>query len=82
MMMATHAVWRPASASAKATADHRSLWQRWLAGLSALVLMFLAAPVSAQTPAFDSSKAWEHLRQQVAIGPRPSGSPANVKKSR
>ena len=29
--------------------------------------------------AFDSSKAWEHLRQQVAIGPRPSGSPANVK---
>ena len=34
----------------------------------------------AQAPAaFDSSKAWEHLRQQVAIGPRPSGSPANVK---
>jgi len=30
-------------------------------------------------PAFDSSKAWEHLRQQVSIGPRPSGSPANVK---
>ena len=35
---------------------------------------------SAQAPAaFDSSKAWEHLRQQVAIGPRPSGSPGNVK---
>ena len=34
----------------------------------------------AQAPAaFDSSKAWEHLRQQVAIGPRPSGSAANVK---
>ncbi len=34
----------------------------------------------AQTrPAFDSSKAWEHLRQQVSIGPRPSGSPGNVK---
>jgi Zn-dependent M28 family amino/carboxypeptidase len=31
------------------------------------------------TTAFDSSKAWEHLRQQVAIGPRPSGTPANVK---
>ena len=29
--------------------------------------------------AFDSSKAWEHLRQQVAIGPRPSGTPANLK---
>jgi glutaminyl-peptide cyclotransferase len=25
---------------------------------------------------FDSSRAWEHLRQLVAIGPRPSGSPA------
>jgi Zn-dependent M28 family amino/carboxypeptidase len=30
-----------------------------------------------QSPAkFDSSRAWEHLRQLVAIGPRPSGSPA------
>jgi len=29
--------------------------------------------------AFDSNKAWEHLRQQVAIGPRPSGTPANLK---
>ena len=27
-------------------------------------------------PKFDSSRAWEHLRQLVAIGPRPSGSPA------
>jgi glutaminyl-peptide cyclotransferase len=25
---------------------------------------------------FDSSRAWEHLRQLVAIGPRPSGTPA------
>jgi glutaminyl-peptide cyclotransferase len=25
---------------------------------------------------FDSGRAWEHLRQLVAIGPRPSGSPA------
>jgi glutaminyl-peptide cyclotransferase len=32
-----------------------------------------------QTPAaphFESSRAWEHLRQMVAIGPRPAGSPA------
>ena len=29
--------------------------------------------------AFDSNKAWEHLRQQVSIGPRPSGTPANLK---
>jgi len=27
-------------------------------------------------PKFDSSRAWEHLRQMVAIGPRPAGSPA------
>ena len=26
--------------------------------------------------AFDSAKAWEHLRRQVGFGPRPSGSPA------
>jgi len=25
-------------------------------------------------PVFDSNKAWEHLRQMVAIGPRPAGS--------
>ncbi|HUL71745.1 MAG TPA: M28 family peptidase [Vicinamibacterales bacterium] len=34
------------------------------------------AVVTAQSPAFDSSKAYEHLRQMVAIGPRPAGSPA------
>jgi hypothetical protein len=33
------------------------------------------APATAPV-AFDSSKAWEHLRQMVAIGPRPAGSPA------
>jgi len=46
----------------------------------AMVGLLASAAVSAQAPAaFDSSKAWEHLRQQVAIGPRPSGSPGNVK---
>lgn len=36
------------------------------------------APKAAPAPAaaFDSSRAWEHLRQMVAIGPRPSGSAA------
>jgi Zn-dependent M28 family amino/carboxypeptidase len=47
-----------------------------LAGLIALTTTI----VSAQSHAgFDSNKAWEHVRQQVAIGPRPSGSPANAK---
>jgi len=32
--------------------------------------------VPTQKALFDSSKAWEHLRQMVALGPRPSGSPA------
>ena len=46
----------------------------------AAILILLTATSQAQAPAaFDSSKAWEHLRQQVAIGPRPSGSAANVK---
>jgi glutaminyl-peptide cyclotransferase len=31
---------------------------------------------AAQAPAFDSSRAWDHLRRIVSIGPRPSGSPA------
>ncbi len=30
-------------------------------------------------PAFDSSKAYDHLRQIVSIGPRPSGSPGSAK---
>jgi glutaminyl-peptide cyclotransferase len=34
-----------------------------------------AAPLPAAA-AFDSSRAWEHLRQMVAIGPRPAGSAA------
>ena len=31
---------------------------------------------SASAPTFDSSRAWEHLRQMVAMGPRPAGSAA------
>ena len=37
----------------------------------------LALLLQASTlPHFDSSRAWEHLRQLVALGPRPAGSPA------
>jgi len=31
---------------------------------------------AAATPRFESGRAWEHLRQFVSFGPRPSGSPA------
>ncbi len=40
------------------------------------------APAKTQAPAkFDSSRAWDHLRQMVAIGPRPSGS-AGIRQTR
>ena len=34
------------------------------------------SPKAQAAPGFDSSRAWEHLRQMVSIGPRPSGSAA------
>jgi glutaminyl-peptide cyclotransferase len=44
----------------------------------AKALLALALGIQAMTPLakFDAGRAWEHLRQLVAIGPRPSGSPA------
>src|SRR6266436_9266292 len=44
----------------------------------AKALLTLALAIQAMTPVakFDSGRAWEHLRQMVAIGPRPSGSAA------
>ena len=41
-----------------------------------LLVLALGLQAVAPQPAFDSGRAWEHLRQLVAIGPRPSGSPA------
>ena len=38
-----------------------------------VVALLLQAPAALR---FDSDRAWGHLRQLVAIGPRPSGSPA------
>jgi Zn-dependent M28 family amino/carboxypeptidase len=39
-----------------------------------------ATPASTQAAAgFDAARAWEHLRAQVAIGPRVAGTPANAK---
>jgi glutaminyl-peptide cyclotransferase len=43
---------------------------------AALALLVLQALTPAPALKFDSGRAWEHLRQLVAIGPRPSGSPA------
>ena len=53
---------------------------RWSIASGLIAGLLAATALPAQAPAaFDSSKAWEHLRQQVAIGPRPSGSPGNLK---
>jgi len=49
---------------------------------SSVLLLALSAGacLAAQAPApFDSSRAYAHVRDQVALGPRPAGSPANVK---
>ena len=44
--------------------------------LQTLLAVLLALQAAAPQPKFDSSRAWEHLRQLVAIGPRPAGSAA------
>jgi glutaminyl-peptide cyclotransferase len=46
-------------------------------------LLALALSIQALAPVgkFDAGRAWEHLRQLVAIGPRPSGS-AEIEKTR
>ena len=44
-----------------------------------MLTLALAAALMLQTGGalqFDSNRAWEHVRQLVSIGPRPSGSPA------
>jgi glutaminyl-peptide cyclotransferase len=42
----------------------------------ALIALAVGLQALIPAPKFDSGRAWEHLRQLVAIGPRPSGSPA------
>lgn len=44
--------------------------------LSACLACALAVLQAATPAGFDASRAWEHLRQLVAIGPRPAGSAA------
>jgi len=41
-----------------------------------VVLAMAVLLAQAAAPGFDSGRAWEHLRQLVAIGPRPAGSAA------
>src|SRR5881398_3740525 len=41
-----------------------------------VIAAVLALQAITPPPAFDSGRAWEHLRQMVTIGPRPAGSAA------
>jgi len=41
-----------------------------------LIVALHLQPPAAPAPKFEAGRAWEHLRQLVAIGPRPSGSSA------
>ena len=43
---------------------------------AALIIALHLQPPAAPAPKFDAGRAWEHLRQLVALGPRPSGSSA------
>jgi glutaminyl-peptide cyclotransferase len=54
--------------------------RRLSAAFVALAIVSASASGSATTP-FDSSRAFEHMRQLVAIGPRPSGS-AGIQQAR
>ena len=49
--------------------------------IPACLVLALAVQTATAPPKFDSGKAWEHLRQLVAIGPRPSGS-AGIEQAR
>jgi len=46
-----------------------------LAALAAIGLAATTMAAQSSTPAFDAGRAFEHIRQLVAIGPRPAGSP-------
>ncbi|HEX7086710.1 MAG TPA: M28 family peptidase [Vicinamibacterales bacterium] len=48
------------------------------AGLFAAAASMLALAVAVAGPVFDSARAFEHIRQLVAIGPRPPGSPGSA----
>jgi len=59
--------------------SQRTRRRKTFSAISVISVLIVVSAISvwAQTPPkFDSNRAWEHLRQLVAIGPRPSGSAA------
>ena len=51
------------------------------ASVFAVAVLVAGTALGQSPPRFDSGRAWEHLRQLVAIGPRPAGS-AGIEQSR
>ena len=51
------------------------------ASVFAVAVLVAGTALGQGAPRFDSGRAWEHLRQLVAIGPRPAGS-AGIEQSR
>ena len=47
--------------------------------LAGLALVAPGSAAAQSTSAFDSTRAYTHVREQVALGPRPAGTPANAK---
>lgn len=47
--------------------------------LSVFALLPVTRAAAQSAPAFDSTRAYNHVREQVALGPRPAGTPANAK---
>jgi glutaminyl-peptide cyclotransferase len=57
--------------------SQRSPRKHFLSAFFAISALIVVGTIAAHAQTkFDSSRAWEHLRQMVAIGPRPAGSPA------
>ena len=54
----------------------RKLFLSVISAISVFIVVLSIPAWGQTTPKFDSSRAWEHLRQMLAIGPRPAGSPA------
>ena len=52
-----------------------------IVGMLVVACVAAQTPPTAQTATFDSERAFEHLKQLVAIGPRPAGS-AGAQKTR
>lgn len=54
-------------------------WQTASLRLALVLVTGVSATGAQAPPAFDSTRAYGHVREQVALGPRPAGSPANQK---